>query len=53
MAWLLGLDDEEWEVVRGDSWIKRDGEGGPVVTGDPEIDRLERELWERTRKGLD
>lgn len=48
--WLLDLPDEQWRAVRGADWIKRDGEDGPVVTGDPEIDKLERELWERTRK---
>lgn len=31
--------------------VRRDGEDGPVVTGDPEIDKLERELWQRTRTG--
>lgn len=50
-AWLVGLDDDAWGVVRGDAWIKRDGGGaGPVLTGDPEIDKLERELWEKTQK---
>jgi hypothetical protein len=39
--------------VRGDSWIRRDGGDGPVLTGDPEIDKLERELWERTREKQD
>jgi hypothetical protein len=53
VAWLLGLSDEEWEIVRGDSWIRRDGGDGPVLTGDPEIDKLERELWERTREKQD
>jgi hypothetical protein len=50
----MGLDEDDWKLARGDSWIRRDkrkgSEDGPVLTGDPEIDKLERELWERTRK---
>ena len=44
---LMRLDDEEWDSYTANKLVNSDG---PVVTGDPLIDELERELWERSKE---
>ena len=43
--YLLTLSDEQFDKLFPIVEVPKDG--GPVVTGDPVIDKMERELWER------
>jgi len=47
-AWLVSLDDDDWRQVAGTLGVLRE-RNGPFVTGDPEIDELEREIWEEAQ----
>lgn len=44
--YLLSLTDEQFDSIFPKVEVPKDG--GPVVTGDPVIDKLERELWEKS-----
>ena len=44
------MDDEAWEGMNKPK-VEREFDGGPVTTGDPVIDKLERELWEKMQGG--
>lgn len=49
---LLTLDDETWENIEQIKLRESLAGDGPVVTGDPIVDELERKLWEeRTTSG--
>lgn len=44
--WLCSLEDKDWaataEQLGVDLYEEQDG---PLMTGDPEIDAIEREIW--------
>lgn len=43
---LISLDDETWAKLNG----PRRNEEGMLVTGDPVVDRWEREAWEEAQR---
>ena len=43
--YLLSLTDEQFE--KAFPVVEIPSDGGPIVTGDPVIDKMERELWEK------
>lgn len=44
-AHLESLDDEAWATFARRAGLERE-QDGPLVTGDEELDALEREAWE-------